>query len=160
MEKDEERHNHELPAAPEEGDPERFVDDWKTSSFFERQGKLLKCPSCSGLMRVARETKSRVCARGCGGGKKGGEGKEELLFLTTTVAGVELYAYNREHLNYIRRIVSAKLRCPTPYSGCPICQMSIMRKLPKRLLKGCNRDKVLHAIDALEEQLTQAESHL
>ncbi len=151
----EEKHNHELPPQEISDDPSRFIDDWRTSADFERQGKLLQCPGCRGLMRVARETKSRVCAQGCGAAKE-----EETLFLRTNVAGVELYAYNRAHLEYVRRIVFARLRVGTPCAGCPICHMSIMRKLPKQLLKGSSRDKVLRAIDALAEQLTEAESRL
>jgi hypothetical protein len=150
---------NELPAneahkePPINDDPDRFVDDWMTASAFKsRHGVVYKC-ACGGILRVG-ET-STVCARACGAKTR----KEDAqLFLAVNVCGRELFAYNRLHAEYLRRVVFAKLRVPTVCSGCPICCMSIMRKLPKEFLKANKRSKVISAIDSMLEALTVEEA--
>ena len=57
---------------------------------------------------------------------------------------------------YLRRIFAAQLRKGTPYGGCPICRMSIMRKLPQSLLDGNKREKCVKAIDNMLSELVAA----
>ncbi len=76
------------------------------------------------------------------------------------MAGVQFYAYNRAHLEYIARIVTATMRVGTPCAGCPICWMSVMRKLPKKILSASNREKVLRAIEGMLADLDAAEKYL
>ena len=86
------KHTHPVGQDDDE-DRSRFVDKWFTSSWFKARGVVFKCP-CGGILRVAVGSEATVCARGCGAKTK----KEDAeLFLKTTVAGTELYAYNREH---------------------------------------------------------------
>jgi hypothetical protein len=153
---DGEAHNHEVVVEEQDaGDPTRFVDDWKTSAWFEKQGKLYAC-TCGALLRVANgEGGARVCTRACG--VKPSRDEPPRLFLSRRVAGVEFYAYNRAHLEYMARIVAATQRVGTPCAGCPICNCSIMRKLPKEILSASNREKVLRAIELMTAELDAAQ---
>ncbi len=159
MEEGKGEHNHEVVVEEQlDPDPSRFVDDWKTSAFFANQGKLHACV-CGALLRVANGVDgARVCSRACGA--KQSREREPRLFLARNVAGVELYSYNRAHLAYIERIVTATQRVGTPCAGCPICSMSVMRKLPKEILSASNRGKVLKAIEAMTAELNAAEKQL
>ncbi len=97
---EEEEHNHEVVLEEDTGDPSRFVDDWKTSMFFEKTGGKAYACVCGALLRVGngdsddskekgirlgkdKPRGARVCTRACGARQS--RDAEPPLFLTRLV---------------------------------------------------------------------------
>jgi hypothetical protein len=59
-----------------------------------------------------------------------------------------LWAYNREHLIFLRDYVAAMLRERVPNANA-----SLASRLPAWLKKGANRSAVLKAVERLERKL-------
>ena len=68
------------------------------------------------------------------------------LWLTATVRGDRLWAYNRAHLDLLAEFVAAGLRERGPYGG---CSMSLIEKLPAWLKSRRNRADILAAVARL-----------
>ncbi|GAA3951443.1 hypothetical protein [Actinoplanes auranticolor] len=75
---------------------------------------------------------------------------QQPLWLTTTVRGHRLWAYNREHLTLLGEYVAADLRERGPYGG---CSMSMIEKLPAWIKSAGNRADVLAAVARLRARL-------
>lgn len=69
------------------------------------------------------------------------------LWLTTTVRGHTLWAYNHDHLTFLKQLVQATLRQHTPNQN-----RTLSNRLPKWLLDKKNRPHVLRAINKLENR--------
>ena len=69
------------------------------------------------------------------------------LWFVGNVRGQELWAYNREHLNFIKRLVEASIRIQNPNRN-----NTLSNRLPKWMLSKKNRSHVLKAIAKLETQ--------
>jgi hypothetical protein len=68
------------------------------------------------------------------------------LWFVEPVKGHALWAYNREHLAFMKRVVTAELREQTPNQN-----SALSNRLPKWMLAGKNRTEILKAIDRLEK---------
>jgi len=75
---------------------------------------------------------------------------QQPLWLTTTVRGHRLWAYNRGHLELLARFTAAGLRERGPYGG---CSMSLIEILPAWLKSARNRADVLAAVARLMARL-------
>jgi uncharacterized protein with PIN domain len=146
---------------PHTHDSNEFRDDWMTSRTFKAMGVDRRCPKCKGLCRTINRTSEdvpgqlssevdkelrHVCSRGCGWS---GKGNDADLFFKKLVGKVIVYAYNEAHCTYLIRLIGAKKRVGTEYGGCPICNMSIMRKLPKEMLEANKRDIMVKTFEDL-----------
>ncbi|TCI68649.1 MULTISPECIES: hypothetical protein [Exiguobacterium] len=67
------------------------------------------------------------------------------LYLQTGCCGHVLWAYNQEHLGYMKRYIEAMIRTSDR------ANRSIESRLPKWMKKKQNRDEVLRAIVKLEQ---------
>jgi hypothetical protein len=68
------------------------------------------------------------------------------LWFVEPVKGHELWAYNREHLAFIKRVVTAELREQAQNQN-----SALSNRLPKWMLAKKNRTEILKAIDRLEK---------
>ena len=66
------------------------------------------------------------------------------LWFVSSFRGHSLWAYNREHLTFIKRFVSAELREKPPNQN-----RSLSNRLPKWMLNSKNRSDILKAIDKM-----------
>ncbi|MFJ7953593.1 hypothetical protein ACIQZG_18990 [Lysinibacillus sp. NPDC096418] len=71
------------------------------------------------------------------------------LYLQMPCSGQTLWAYNLEHLEYLKKYVQAELRENHPY------YLSIESRLPLWMKSTKNRDVVLKAIAKLEKKASQ-----
>ncbi len=72
------------------------------------------------------------------------------LWLTATVRGHRLWAYNGAHLGLLAEFVTAGLRERGPYGG---CSMSMIERLPAWLKSARHRGDVLAAVSRLRARL-------
>ncbi len=77
------------------------------------------------------------------------------LWLRTQCVGNELWAYNKEHLEFIKSYVSAKLRESHHDSEYGYSNSSLASRLPKWMKLGGNREAVLAAVSTLEARLQE-----
>lgn len=75
---------------------------------------------------------------------------QQPLWLTATVRGHRLWAYNREHLDLLARFTAAGLRERGPHGG---CSMSMIETLPGWLKAAGNRAGIRSAVSRLETRL-------
>jgi hypothetical protein len=73
----------------------------------------------------------------------------------TSCAGHELWVANREHLEFLKSYVSATLRSHVK-STTGWNNRSLANRLPKWISAASNRQKVLKALEQLEQQINQA----
>ena len=71
------------------------------------------------------------------------------LTLRTSVRGKELWAYNLNHVAWLRSFIAAGLRERKTNANA-----SLSSRLPKWMLSAKNRDDVIHALGRLERQVT------
>jgi hypothetical protein len=74
------------------------------------------------------------------------------LWLSATVRGHLLWAYNREHLDVLAAFVAAGLRERGPYGN---CSMSMIERLPAWIKFARNRDDVLSTVVRLRARLDE-----
>lgn len=75
------------------------------------------------------------------------------LWLRAETRHGELWAYNLEHLDLIRRFVAADLRERAPWYDTGR-KMTLVARLPAWIKSAKNRTEVLHAIDRLRASVT------
>jgi hypothetical protein len=78
------------------------------------------------------------------------------VWLTVACCGETLWAYNREHLDYLESYVSAGLRERTPGEGAPggtPRNRVLSSRLPQWIKSAKNRERILAAIGKLRERL-------
>ncbi len=72
------------------------------------------------------------------------------LWLQTPCRGHTLWAYNREHLEFLERYVTAELR-----ERLPNVNRSVASRLPRWVTRASNREDVRRAIDKLNQLASQ-----
>ncbi len=77
------------------------------------------------------------------------------LWLQVPCKGENLWAYNSNHLNWLKGFVSAKLRERKPSKKYGWSNQSLASRLPKWLKKASNREQILLSFPKLEKKLHQ-----
>jgi len=132
-----------------------FTDDFiRVYSFVDRV--LVTCPNCSRCASMTRADKRLICPH-CGRTKTDiywdiiGPNSRTLglsLFLQTDCGGHNLWAFNAEHLRFIRDYVAADHRVHARDEN-GWSNRSLANRLPKWMTSATNRTDVLRAIDRL-----------
>lgn len=149
--------------------PVRFHDPRATRADFT-SSMLVRCPRCERIAHFERRPctppsadrgthpRSRLVCRSCGLCRNGsrpfrfsrrpGAGSYPTLWLRTDTRHGELWAYNLQHLDLIRRFVAADLRERAPWYDIGQ-KMTLVARLPAWMKSAKNRDEVLRAVDRL-----------
>jgi hypothetical protein len=77
----------------------------------------------------------------------------EPLWLRTPCSGHELWAYNEQHLAFIKEYVSAELRGSYRDTQYGYSNQSLASRLPTWMKSAKNRDAVVAAVARLQERL-------
>jgi Zn ribbon nucleic-acid-binding protein len=80
----------------------------------------------------------------------------EPLWLQEPCCGRILWAYNSQHLQWLREFVSAGLREREPDADQGWSNRSLASRLPGWIKKASNRHRILQAVTRLEKRLKQA----
>ncbi|GAA0422318.1 hypothetical protein [Streptomyces luteireticuli] len=144
--------------------PPRFRDPgWSRDHFIDTV--LVRCPRCSGPARVAPaplHARRTLTCPACGLSRRAKDStlrfhwssptdpsfQAPLWFQAETRHGL-LWAYNREHLELIRRFVASTLRERDPWYE-PGRKMTLLARLPAWVKRSRNRTEVLRAIERLQ----------
>ena len=137
-------------------DPRATVDDFASSM-------LVRCPRCDRIAHFERRPcvprdadcmshpHTRLVCRSCGLCRIGtgpSHGPWPALWLRTGTRHGELWAYNLQHLDLIRRFVAADLRERVPWYDHGR-KMTLVARLPAWMKSAKNRAEVLRAVDRL-----------
>ena len=149
--------------------PKRHADDGATVHTFADRF-LVECPHCSRSARTAAVGKNGcltvarfVCVH-CGSNKD----KEVRgwsvgvpvdsyfslpLWLRTDCCGETLWAYNEEHLEYLRSYVAADHRMRNLDPDETTRNATMASRLPRWMIIAKNREEVLRCIDLLQQKI-------
>ncbi|WP_328676113.1 hypothetical protein OG226_08490 [Streptomyces sp. NBC_01261] len=148
--------------------PVRFYDPRATLADFA-SSILVRCPRCERIAHVERRPctppsadrgahpHSRLVCRSCGLCRDGSRpdrfsrypaGSRPALWLRTSTGHGELWAYNLQHLDLIRRFVAADLRERAPWYDTGQ-KMTLVARLPVWMKSAKNRAELLRAVDRL-----------
>lgn len=116
---------------------------------------LIVCPGCARQGMATRQRNERdwevlkvVCTH-CGFNKVYETSRIPVsLWLRTNCDGHLLWAYNHEHLNFLQEHIEATLR---ERNTVPNANKSIGSRLPRWIVSGKNRSKVLKCIEKLRQ---------
>ena len=75
------------------------------------------------------------------------------LWLQIPCCGETLWAYNSEHLSWLKSFVSAKLRARKPHQNLGWSNQSLASRLPKWIKQKKHRMAVLQAMEKLERKV-------
>ncbi|MDH4127215.1 MAG: hypothetical protein OEV44_00565 [Spirochaetota bacterium] len=75
------------------------------------------------------------------------------LWLQTACCGKNLWAYNSEHLSWLKSYVSAKLREHSPHKNYGWSNQSLASRLPNWIKQNNHREAILTAIEKLEQTI-------
>ena len=75
------------------------------------------------------------------------------LWLVTPCCGETLWAYNREHVEFLQSYIAARLRSQFKHPEHGWSNQSMQSRLPAWMLSRANRDTVLHGLQKLLLQL-------
>lgn len=138
---------------------DRFTDDFRrVYGFVDRV--LVVCPKCAKCASISDSTSRLICPH-CGrikdnirwdiiGPESGTLGLS--LFLQTDCGGENLWAFNLDHLRFLRDYVAAKHRAHARDDN-GWSNRSLANRLPKWMTSSKNRDAVLRAIDRLADSI-------
>ncbi|MFE7645800.1 hypothetical protein [Streptomyces phaeoluteigriseus] len=133
--------------------PVRFRDPVTTLADHAASA-LVRCPRCACLAHYERRPDHtpvhRLVCRSCGLSRPGGR---PALWLSTRTRHGEVWAYNLEHLDLLRRFVAASLRERDPWYEHGR-KMTYIARLPAWIKSAKNRTEVLRAIDRLRASVT------
>lgn len=155
--------------------PVRFHDSRRTACDFAGSA-LVRCPRCERVAHFEQRPgraadaqgrtypERRLVCRSCGLSRidtgphrttrRPGEGcHRPALWLRAGTRHGELWAYNLEHLDLIRRFVAADLRERAPWYDTGR-KMTLVARLPAWIKSAKNRTEVLRAIDRLRASVT------
>ncbi len=133
----------------------RFQLETKTLAAFMHDIHV-RCPQCEQRADIVMNETLRLSCLACGlvrtytgiGFRMGGGAFDPFfrlpLYLQTNCCGHVLWAYNRDHLAYMRAYVEADIRTSDGENS------SIESRLPKWMKQKHNREDVLRAIKRLE----------
>ncbi|MER6674012.1 hypothetical protein [Streptomyces sp. NPDC000983] len=130
--------------------PTRFRDPGRSDYSF-RDSVLVRCPRCD---RIAHFGRAGVVCRSCGRSGPVAAGTWPALWLRTATRHGELWAYNLEHLDLIRRFVEARLRERDPWYEHGR-KMTCVARLPAWVKSAKNRAEVLRAIDRMRASVVE-----
>ena len=133
----------------------RFSDNGESANTFMNKGMILvKCPICQRCAFGSLDPTKIICHK-CGfiktsGSFSYGNGTffEEDLWLETECCSEKLWAYNKEHLDFLEKYIQATLR-----ERKPNLTHSLASRLPIWMKKSSNREKVLKGIQKLKDKL-------
>jgi hypothetical protein len=154
--------------------PVRFHDP--RSTLYDFLGSVLvRCPRCERAAHVQRNAHRaalharRLVCGGCGLSRTWSGGSVEFsagtaapahdpyfrvpVWLQTETRHGWLWAYNLEHLTYLRQFVAASLRERAPWYDDTGRKMTLVAKLPVWIKSAKNRDEVLRAVDRIQATL-------
>ena len=151
-------------------EPTRHADDGTTVFSFSDHF-LVSCPHCGKCARTApigkkdHRTLARFSCTHCGASKdREVQGWtiglpsdwyfDVPLWLQMPCCGETLWAYNREHLEYLRSYVAADHRTRNSDANAKISNATMASRLPKWMITAKHRNEVLRCIDALQKTLT------
>jgi hypothetical protein len=144
-------------------DPRRFRDDGASLGQFARTF-LVVCPRCAARANVmplsADQSGWRVACAACGFTQDQAEPRNETwagsyavdphfrlpLWLQTPCCGETLWAFNREHLDFIEEYIRATLR--EGFVG----NNTVASRLPEWMVTAKHRDEVLRCIARLQHR--------
>ncbi|MEU5595851.1 hypothetical protein [Streptomyces sp. NPDC020298] len=140
--------------------PVRFYDTGLTACRF-RSAMLVRCPRCARIAHaetradLAEGARDRLVCRSCGLSRTSWlvGGQWPALWLRTTTRHGEIWAYNLEHLDLLRRFVAASLRERAPWYEHGR-KMTYVARLPAWIKDAKNRTEVMRAIDRLRASVT------
>ena len=141
-------------------DENRFQDDFSRGVYSFIKRVLVVCPACSNAATLSQTERRLTCGR-CGlvrndiaWSTAGSKCNSASLsrFLRAPTCGEELWAFNCEHLAYLRDYVAAKHRT-RERDAYGWSNRSLASRLPKWIASAKNRDDVLRAIERLEKRL-------
>ncbi|WP_030935930.1 hypothetical protein [Streptomyces sp. NRRL S-646] len=155
--------------------PVRFHDTRRTAYDFA-ESALVRCPRCDRVAHFEQRPGRTADARGrtyperrlvcrscglsrigngphCGPRRPGQRCYRPALWLRAETRHGELWAYNLEHLDLIRRFVVADLRERAPWYDTGR-KMTLVARLPAWIKSAKNRGEVLRAIDRLRASVT------
>ncbi|WP_454319747.1 hypothetical protein [Streptomyces phaeoluteigriseus] len=116
---------------------------------------LVRCPRCARLAHYERRAgctpEHRLVCRSCGLSRLSGT---PALWLETRTRHGEVWAYNLEHLDLLRRFVAASLRERAPWYEHGR-KMTYVARLPAWIKSAKNRAEVLRAIDRMRASVTE-----
>ncbi|WP_262059573.1 hypothetical protein [Streptomyces sp. STR69] len=142
--------------------PVRFHDPRATRADFS-SSMLVRCPRCDRIAHFERRPctppdadgrrhpHTRLVCRSCGLCRINtgpSPCSRPPLWLSTGTRHGELWAYNLQHLDLIRRFVAADLRERAPWYDHGR-KMTLVARLPAWMKSAKNRDEVLRAVDRL-----------
>ncbi|MFJ6895037.1 hypothetical protein [Streptomyces hokutonensis] len=142
--------------------PVRFHDQRATLADFA-SSTLVRCPRCERIAHFERRPctppdaegkrypHTRLVCRSCGQCRINtgpSYGPWPTLWLRTGTRHGELWAYNLQHLDLIRRFVAADLRERAPWYDTGQ-KMTLVARLPAWMKSAKNRHEVLRAVDRL-----------
>lgn len=157
--------------------PQRFRDPQHTKYHFVDH-VLVRCPKCAGIAHVAPASHAtgdvaplpsaqrRLVCRACGltreatGGPRLAGARGEAtdpdfglpLWLQAETRHGRLWAYNPEHLEFIRQFVQASLRERAPWYA-HAKRMTLIARLPTWIKSAKNRREVLRCIERIRASL-------
>ena len=125
---------------------------------------IIHCPKCQKKAFIEKVDKKSnnlfsmeiLYCNYCGYNKKGTlifDNKSFNLWLKTECDGKELWAFNEEHLKYLKEYVQAKLRERKKDEKLGWSNKSLESRLPNWIRSTKNREKVLKGIEKLEKML-------
>jgi hypothetical protein len=155
--------------------PVRFRDPRSTACAFS-DAMLVRCPRCDRIAHYERRPRRtadprgtlwpefRLVCRSCGlcrirqgpyetSWQTENRCHRPPLWLRATTRHGEVWAYNLEHLDQIRRFVAADLRERAPWYDTGR-KMTLVARLPAWMKSAKNRTEVLRAIDRIRASVT------
>ncbi|GAA4058936.1 hypothetical protein [Streptomyces shaanxiensis] len=138
--------------------PVRFRDPLSKEYEFT-DSMLVRCPRCDGMAHFDRRPahapdadavsyrQRRLVCPSCGLARNP-SCAHPVLWLRTRTRHGEVWAYNLEHLDLLRRFVAASLRERPPWYEHGR-KMTYVARLPAWIKRAKNRDEVLRAIDRI-----------
>ncbi len=128
---------------------------------------IIHCPKCQKMAFIEKIKKNEeskndlfseevLFCNNCGYNKKGTLLYNSELFelwLKTECNGKELWAFNEEHLKYLKDYVQAKLRERKKDEKTGWSNSSIDSRLPNWIKSSKNREKILKCIQKIEDLL-------
>ncbi|NMO95331.1 hypothetical protein [Paenibacillus lemnae] len=130
-------------------------------SFFENYDKLIECPDCQRCI-ILKQNNFIICCNNCGylndiksmgnvvasWGKNEGICYNHKLWLRIPCCGEELWAFNKEHLEYLEGYITSKIR-----SRKPNINQSVASRLPTWMKESKNKLQISRAIEQLKKRL-------
>ncbi|MGL5804736.1 MAG: hypothetical protein ACRC11_04735 [Xenococcaceae cyanobacterium] len=140
----------------------RFQDEQRQSITEFRNKFLVRCPRCNSCATIVpanpeylvlfANVKAKFSCVSCGASKYDYYMRYH-LWLQASCWDRILWAYNLEHLDFIERFVSAKLREQRHHELYGWSNSSLFSRLPKWMQSKKNREEILKTIEKMRKTL-------